>query len=185
MSSIADTYKVLIAGDEATGFSLCVRLTDKDAADPRKQASESLSKDWPKDEWTKFYTISLEDKISTVELDLELHGPWVWELYNVMDPTDYFRRFDGAIICGDAHRPDSLGVVSSLIESIDNNIERKIPIVIVVDSTGDLSAKQIAPFQEVANNLDIAFTTVNVQDGSNIEELFKNLARVIHQSEKQ
>ncbi|MFW9921100.1 MAG: hypothetical protein ACFFED_15975, partial [Candidatus Thorarchaeota archaeon] len=105
MSSVADTYKVLVAGDEETGYSLCLRLTDKDIVDPRVQAVESLSRDWPKDEWTKFYTVSLEGKISTVKLDLELHGPWVWELYNVMDPKDYFRRFDGAIICGNPKRP--------------------------------------------------------------------------------
>ncbi|MFW9979990.1 MAG: hypothetical protein ACFFEJ_18050 [Candidatus Thorarchaeota archaeon] len=184
MSSVADTYKVLVAGDEETGYSLCLRLTDKDIVDPRVQAVESLSRDWPKDEWTKFYTVSLEGKISTVKLDLELHGPWVWELYNVMDPKDYFRRFDGAIICGNPKRPDSLGVISSLIESIESNIAAKIPIIIIVDSTNELKEKEIAPFEEVANSLNIAFVAVNIQNGKNIEDVFKNLARVIHQNER-
>jgi len=185
MSSIRDKYKVLIAGDEETGFSICLRLTDKQIAEPRAQALESLTREWPKDEWTKFYTVSEDGVISTVELDLELHGPWVWELYNVMDPSDYFRRFDGAVICGNPKRPDSLGVISSLIESIESNIVTKIPIIIVVDSSTGLKSREIAPFEEIAKALDTAFTTVNVHDGSNIEMVFKNLARSIHQNETQ
>ena len=119
-----------------------------------------------------------------MELDLELHGPWIWELYNVMDPTDYFRRFNAAVICGNPSRPDSLGVISSLIESIESNITSKIPIVILIDS-GDVTSKEsIDPFQTLAESLNIALVTVNIEDGTNIEDTFKNLAMIIHQNEK-
>ncbi len=184
MSSVADTYKVLIAGDEETGYSMCLRLTDKSIINPRSQAMESLTREWPKDEWTKFYTVSLGSEITTIKLDLELHGPWVWELYNVMDPTDYFRRFNGAVICGNPNRPDSLGVISSLIESIESNITSKIPIIILIDSGAVVSKDSIEPFQTLAESLNIALVTADIQNGTHIEETFKNLAKIIHQNEK-
>ncbi len=184
MSSLHDTYKVIVAGDEICGYSLCLRLCDKSISDPHFTARESLSRDWPRDEWTKFYTLSRAGEISTVELDLELHGPWVWELYNVMEPMDYFRRFDGAVICGNPRRPDSLGIISSLYESIDNYTTGKVPTLIFVDLGNDLRQSDAQEFRELAMKLDVDFRAFDMMIDESVEELFKTLATTIHASQE-
>jgi hypothetical protein len=171
---------VLIAGDEASGYSICAKLVDKDLADPRNLALQSLSKDWPLDEWTKFYSVSLSGRISTVELDLELHGPWVWELYNVMEPEDYFKRFDAAVICANPKRPGSLADASTFVESMNRHIGRRIPMFLVVDLSLNPSKDEIELVREMAVQLDMAFEKVRVSDGDNIENLFKTLANELN-----
>ncbi len=180
LSSIADTYKVLIAGDEASGYSICAKLVDKDLPDPRSLAMQSLSKDWPPDEWTKFYSVSLSGKISTVELDLELHGPWVWELYNVMEPQDYFRRFDAAVVCANPKRADSLANVSTFVDSMRHHLDRRIPMFLVVDLSLKPSKNEIELVRQMGVELDMAFEQVSVSDGKNIESLFKTLANELN-----
>ena len=74
MSSRPDTYRILVAGNEELGFSYCAKLLDRTLTDPRSVARESLGEIWPKDEWTKHTTVSKDGDITTLELNLELHG---------------------------------------------------------------------------------------------------------------
>lgn len=171
---------MLIAGDEASGYSICAKLVDKDLPDPRSLAVQSLSKDWPPDEWTKFYSVSLSGRISTVELDLELHGPWVWELYNVMEPQDYFRRFDAAVVCANPKRADSLANVSTFVDSMRHHLNRKIPMFLVVDLSLKPSKDEIEIVRQMGVDLDMAFEQVSISDGKNIEGLFKTLANELN-----
>ncbi len=184
VSSISDAYKVLVAGDEEYGFAICTRLVDRELTDPRTLAVEALSKDWPDDEWTKFITLSSVGSMTTIELDLELHGPWVWELYNVMDPRDYFRRFAGAVIVANPRRPDAMAHIPTLVESIDNHIGHRIPMMMMVDTSPGLSGQEIISVEELANQLDILFAPTDISAESNLDEVFKELAFRINEAAK-
>ncbi|MDF1540824.1 MAG: hypothetical protein P1Q69_18145 [Candidatus Thorarchaeota archaeon] len=184
MSSISDTYKVLIAGDEEYGFAICTRLIDRELTNPRTLAVEALSKDWPHDEWIKFITLSSVGFMTTIELDLELHGPWVWELYNVMEPRDYFRRFDGAVIVANPRKPDAMSYIPPLVESIDTHLGHRIPMMMMVDTSPGLSSDEIACVEELANQLDILFAPTDISAESNLDEVFKELAFRINEATK-
>ncbi len=176
MSSIHDTYKVLVAGDEECGYTLCTRLIDRELPDPRTLAVENLTKDWPEDEWVKFVTLSSEGSITTMELDLELHGPWVWELYNVMEPRDYFRRFSAAIITADPKKPDAMTHIPTLIESIDNHIGTRIPMIILLDTSPGISRARIKSVKDMAKQLEIPFVKTDILSGIDLDVIIKDLA---------
>lgn len=182
MSSIQDTYKVLVAGDEESGYILCNRIIDRELTDPRKIAIESLTKDWPEDEWTKFVSVSSHGKITTIELDLELHGPWVWELYNVMEPRDYFRRFEAAIITVDPNKPDAMTHIPTLIESIDTHIGQRIPMIILLDTSPGISRAREKAVRDMAKQLEIPFVKTDVSSGIDLDAIVKDLAMRIAQS---
>ncbi|MFW9908030.1 MAG: hypothetical protein ACFFEF_05605 [Candidatus Thorarchaeota archaeon] len=184
MSSIRDTYKIIVAGDEESGYSFCTRLMDRQLPDPRKVALESLSKDWPKDEWVKFITLSSKGTVFTMELDLELHGPWIWELYNVMDPRDYFRRFAAAVICANPKRPESLIHIPSFIESMDTHIGKRIPMVLIIDSSQHISKNELKPVEEIALQMEIPFRKVSIETGDNLDNVLKELAIRIQETEE-
>ena len=184
VSSISDTYKVLVGGDEECGFAICARLIDRELTDPRTLAAESLAKDWPDDEWVKFVTLSSEGSMTTIELDLELHGPWVWELYNVMEPRDYFRRFAGAVIVANPKKPDAMAHIPTLVESIDTHIGHRIPMIMMVDISPGLSGDEIGSVENLANQLDILFTPTDTSAESNLDEVFKELAFRINETIK-
>ena len=63
MSSEFDTYKILIAGDQELGFSLCAKFIDRKLVDPRMLALESLAHEWPEDEWRKIVSVSFASNI--------------------------------------------------------------------------------------------------------------------------
>ena len=58
LSSRPEVHRILIAGDEELGYSLCAKLLDRNLTDPRTLAKESLEEPWPEDEWTKLMSIS-------------------------------------------------------------------------------------------------------------------------------
>ncbi|MHA1908191.1 MAG: hypothetical protein ACW98Y_12910 [Candidatus Thorarchaeota archaeon] len=182
MSSIHDTYKVLVAGDEESGYTLCTRLIDKELPDPRTLAVESLSKDWPDDEWIKFVTLSSGGTMTTMELDLELHGPWIWELYNVMEPRDYFRRFAAAIITADPKKPDAMTHIPTLIESIDTHIGHRIPMIVLLDTSPKISRARIKSVRDMAKQLEIPFVKTEVETGVDLDDIIKDLAVRIAES---
>ncbi|MHA1636970.1 MAG: hypothetical protein ACTSUB_03040 [Candidatus Thorarchaeota archaeon] len=179
MSSTHDTYKILIAGDQELGYSLCAKFIDKKLSDPRMVALESLAHDWPEDEWKKYVTVSVESAIVTFEFQMELHGPWVWELYSVMEPRDYFRRFDAAVIAADPRHSDSYTHLPSFIESIDIHIGHRIPMVIVADPSDGLSENEVQSVATLASQLDLSVVHVNILSGENIDIAFKSIAEAI------
>lgn len=180
MSSRPDTYRILVAGDEELGFSYCAKLLDKTLTDPKSVAKESLGKIWPKDEWTKHITVSKDGAITTLELDLELHGPWVWEIYNTLEPKDYFKRFSGLILCADPSREHIHSELSNFIESVNIHIGYPIPTIIIVERSKQLVKGQADSLRQIADSLAIPIFFIKLTTGENIEIAFKSLADEIY-----
>ena len=176
MSSEYDRYKVIIAGDPELGYSLCAKLVNESIRHPRKLAARALASDWPEVEWTKFMSVSVHGEITTMELDLELHGPWVWELYNVMQPRDYYRRFDAALIVANPRDPDSFAHIPELIDAIRAHIDREIPTLLVGESSLDLSDEERTIIVELGTQLDLPVKMANVETGENVDQVFRELA---------
>ncbi|MBN2231091.1 MAG: GTPase domain-containing protein [Candidatus Thorarchaeota archaeon] len=176
MSSRPDTYRVIVAGDEELGYSYCAKLLDKRLTDPRQVAKESLEKTWPDDEWTKHITVSNQGVITTMEIDLELHGPWVWELYSTLEPRDYFRRFAGLILCADPDRENLPSELSNFIESMNIHTGDQIPTILIVDRSRRWKKGQIDSLREIAENLSLPIFFIRLDTGENIDESFKSLA---------
>lgn len=185
MSSRPDTYRVLVAGDEELGFSFCVKLLDRNLLDPRTIARESLEEPWPEDEWTKHITVSKEGAITTLELDIELHGPWVWELYNALEPRDYFRRFAGLVYCADPERENLPSEISNFIESMGIHVGRRLPSIMIVDRSRKWQKGQMDALRELAETLEILIYFIRLDTGENIQEAFKDLANEIQKTDSQ
>lgn len=179
MSSRPEVYRILVAGDEELGFSLCAKLLDENLTDPRTLAKESLEEPWPEDEWTKLISVSQDEVITTFELDLELHGPWVWELYNTLEPRDYFRRFSGVVLCADPFRETLPSELSNLMNSIDIHVGHRLPVIMVVDRSKKLLKGQTAALREIAETLSIPIMFIRLNTGENIEKAFKSLTEEI------
>ncbi len=184
MSSRPHVYRILIAGDEELGFSLCAKSLDRNLTDPRTIAKESLQTDWPKDEWTKLVSVSEKGVITTLELDLELHGPWVWELYDTLDPRDYFRRFAGVILCANPTRETLPAELSNLMETINLHAGHTLPTVMIVDKSQKLIKGQTDALRQIADMLSIPIFFIRLKTGENIEQVFKSLANEVFSKEK-
>ncbi|MCJ7817477.1 MAG: hypothetical protein MUP60_01385 [Candidatus Thorarchaeota archaeon] len=176
MSSRPDTYRILVAGNEELGFSYCAKLLDKTLTDPRSVAKESLGELWPKDEWTTHTTVSKDGSITTLEIGLELHGAWVWEIYNTLEPKDYFKRFSGLIVCGDPTREHLHAELSNFIDSVYIHIGYPIPTIIVVDRSIQLVKGQTDSLRQLAESLVVPIFFIRLNTGENIETAFKSLA---------
>jgi len=184
VTSRSQTYRILVAGDEELGFSVCAKLLDRSLTDPRTLARESLAKPWPEDEWAKLVTVSVDDKIETLELDLELHGPWVCELYNTLEPRDYFRRFDAVVYCADPSREHLSAEVSDFIDSVTIHTGRQLPVMMIVDRSRRWEKGQTQALRSMAESLSIPLFFVRVKSGENIVNSFKDLAeRIMTQGE--
>lgn len=179
MSSRPDTYRILVAGDEELGFSYCAKLLDRTLTDPRGIAKKSLHEMWPKDEWTKHTTVSKGGAITTLEIDLELHGAWVWEIYNTLEPKDYFKRFSGMILCADPTREHLHAELSNFIDSVNIHIGYPIPTIIVVDRSKKLPKGQTDALRQMAEGLIIPIFFINLNTGEKIETAFKSIANEI------
>ncbi|TFF96930.1 hypothetical protein EU546_00190 [Candidatus Thorarchaeota archaeon] len=180
LTSRLETYRIVVAGDEELGYSLCAKLLNRDLADPRSLAKESLSEPWPEDEWTKLVTFSQEGKFTTVELDLELHGPWVWELYETLQPKDYFSRFSGVVLCANPDREHLPAELSNLMDSVNLHVGRQLPTIMIVDRSRRLVKGQIANLRSVAESLEVPIFFVRLSTGENIVEAFKHLASEVY-----
>ncbi len=183
LSSRPDTYRILVAGDEELGFSYCAKLLDRNITDPRSIAKESLGKLWPKDEWTKHTTVYKDGVISTLELDLELHGAWVWEIYNTLEPKDYFRRFAGVILCANPDREHLHSELSNFINSVTIHVGFPLPTILLVDRSQKLVKGQTEALRQMAENLEVPIFFIRLNTGENIEEAFKSLAGEIYKNE--
>ncbi|TFG97648.1 hypothetical protein E4H12_08070 [Candidatus Thorarchaeota archaeon] len=183
MSSRPDTYRILVAGDEELGFSFCAKLLDTSLQDPRSIAKESLAEMWPKDEWTKHTTISKNGKITTLEIDLELHGAWVWEIYNTLEPKDYYKRFSGLIHCANPTREHLGSELSNFIESVYIHIGCPIPTIIIVDRSIKLVKGQTDSLRQLAESLVVPIFFIKLNTGENIETAFKSIADEIYMKE--
>jgi hypothetical protein len=176
VSSRKEVYRILIAGDEELGFGFCAKSLNRDLTDPRTVAKESLEAEWPKDEWIKHTTVSHEGLIATLELDLELHGPWVWELYETLEPRDYFRRFSGVVLCADPTRETLPSELSNLMETIKLHVGQTLPAVIVVDRSQKLVKGQTAALRDIAETLSVPIFFIRLNTGENIDKAIKHLA---------
>jgi hypothetical protein len=176
VSSRPDTYRVLVAGDEELGFSFCEKLLDKKLVDPREVAKKSLERPWPKDEWIKHSTVMKGGMITTLELDLELHGAWVWELYNALEPRDYFRRFSGLVLCADATRVNLPTELSNFMDSVNIHVGKQLPTIMIVDRSKKLEKGQTSALRDIAETLSVPIFFINLNTGENIDLAFKKLA---------
>ena len=154
-------------------------MLDRSLTNPRTLARESLEEPWPEDEWTKLISISKDGDITTFELDLELHGPWVWELYNTLEPRDYFRRFSGVVLCADPFRETLPSELSNLMNSVEIHVGHRLPTIMVVDRSKKLIKGQTAALREIAETLSVPIVFIRLNTGENIEKAFKSLTEEI------
>jgi hypothetical protein len=180
VSSRPQTYRIIVGGNEELGFGFCAKLLDRSLPDPKTAAKESLEDPWPEDEWTKLVTISVDEKITTLEIDMELHGPWVWELYSTLEPRDYFRRFDGVIYCADPSRSHLPAEISNFMESVSIHTGKQLPAMIIVDRSRRWEKGQVDALREMAESLDLPIEFIRLNTGENIESSFKALAKRVH-----
>lgn len=152
---------------------------DRDLTDPRTLAKESLEDEWPKDEWIKLESVMDEGIVTTYELDLELHGPWVWELYSTLEPRDYFRRFSGVVLCADPFRETLPSELSNLMRTIEIHVGHPLPTIMIVDKSKKLVKGQTAALREIAETLAVSIMFINLNTGKNIEKAFKSLTEEI------
>ncbi|MFW9813255.1 MAG: hypothetical protein ACFFF9_12415 [Candidatus Thorarchaeota archaeon] len=152
---------------------------DRDLTDPRTLAKESLEDEWPKDEWIKLESVMDEGIVTTYELDLELHGPWVWELYSTLEPRDYFRRFSGVVLCADPFRETLPSELSNLMRTIEIHVGHPLPTIMIVDKSKKLVKGQTAALREIAETLAVSIMFINLNTGKNIEKVFKSLTEEI------
>ena len=183
MSSRPEVFRILIAGDEELGYCLCAKALDRNLTDPRKLAKESLKEEWPKDEWTKHTTVSHEGLIATLELDLELHGPWVWELYETLEPRDYFRSFAGVVLCANPTRETLPSELSNLMETVNLHVGQPLPTIMVVDRSQKLVKGQTDSLREIAETLSVPIFFIRLNTGENIEKAINSLATEIFEKE--
>jgi hypothetical protein len=179
LSSRPEVHRILVAGDEELGFSLCAKLLDRNLTDPRTLARESLESEWPEDEWIKLVSVIDEGVVTTYELDLELHGPWVWELYSTLEPRDYFRRFSGVVLCADPFRETLPSELSNLMSSVELHVGHPLPTIMVVDKSKKLLKGQTAALREIAEKLSVPIMFIRLNTGENIEKAFKSLTEEI------
>jgi len=179
MSSRPDVHRILVAGDEELGFSFCAKALDRTLDDPRTKARESLEETWPEDEWTKLVTVSEDGVITTYELDLELHGPWVWELYSTLEPKDYFRRFSGVVLCANPFRETLPSELSNFMNSIEIHVGHRLPTVMIVDRSKKLLKGQTDALRQIAETLSVPIMFIRLNTGENIEKVFKILTEEI------
>ncbi|MFW9845024.1 MAG: hypothetical protein ACFFEV_10645, partial [Candidatus Thorarchaeota archaeon] len=159
------------------------KLLDRTLTDPRSLAKESLGEMWPKDEWTKHTTVSKAGVITTLELDLELHGAWVWEIYNTLEPADYFKRFSGLILCADPTREHLASELSNFIDSVYIHIGYPIPTIIIVDRSKKLAKGQADSLRQMAEGFLTPLFFIRLNTGENIEKAFKSLADDVYLKE--
>jgi hypothetical protein len=183
VSSRPEVYRILIAGDEELGYSFCAKALDRELSDPRKMAKKSLESEWPEDEWIKHMTVSHEGLIATLELDLELHGPWVWELYDTLEPRDYFRRFAGVILCADPTRETLPSELSNLMETISLHVGHPLPTIMIVDRSQKLLKGQTDALRDIAETISIPIFFIRLNTGENIDKAIKSVATDIFKLE--
>lgn len=179
LSSRPEVHRILVAGDEELGFSLCAKLLDRNLTDPRTLARESLESEWPKDEWIKLVSVLDEGVVTTYELDLELHGPWVWQLYDTLEPRDYFRRFSGIVLCADPFRETLPSELSNLMNSVEIHVGHRLPTIMIVDRSKKLLKGQTGALREMAETLGVPIIFIRLNTGENIEKAFKSLTEEI------
>ncbi len=176
MTSEIDTLKILVAGDIEIAFSLCTKLVNMGLKAVRSQASSQLEREFPKDEWEKYFTLSIGGAIHTLKLDLELHGPWIWELYSVMEPRDYFRRFDAAVLAVDPHHMESFNRIPSFIQSLETHIGTRIPLLLICDISEEINEDERIIFEQMAILLESKYEYVDIETGENLESAFRKIA---------
>jgi hypothetical protein len=91
----------------------------------------------PKDEWVIHLPVDTGNRVVNTELVLEIHGPFVWELYDIIPPREYFGRYAGIVMVGDIVQEDSLRDLARFIEVFDSYGTSATPAVLVYESSGD------------------------------------------------
>jgi len=104
-------------------------------------------------------------------------------LYSVMEPRDYFRRFEAAIITADPKKPDAMIHIPNLIDSVDTHIGHRIPMIILLDTSQEYSRARINSVRDMAMQLEIPFIKTDVHSGADLDAVIKDLALRICQSQ--
>jgi hypothetical protein len=97
----------------------------------------------PRDEWVTKLTVNLEGESVPIELTVEIHGPWVWDLYNVIPPREYFRRFAGIVLVADLSRDDSLRDLARFVQSFDSYTAGGAPAVLIHDQSRHYGKREL------------------------------------------
>ncbi|MEM2142898.1 MAG: hypothetical protein QXS20_03320 [Candidatus Thorarchaeota archaeon] len=175
VSSEYQTFRFVVAGDLEAGFVLCTRFVGAELAGP-EAVRELLSRRWPMDEWSRLVTVMEGGRVTTVKADVELHGPWVWDLYSVMDPHDYFRRFDGAALCVSTDRPESFSEAVVFFEAFEQHTEQGTPSVLAVASQQALTGSVMAEIEKLSKQYGLQMIQVDLNSGKNVQSVFRTLA---------
>jgi hypothetical protein len=136
-------FRVVVVGEPSTCFRLCVSFVEGRVVSDKENPREDSMSGLPRDEWLTKLTVDLEGESVPIELTVEIHGPWVWDLYNVIAPREYFRRFAGIVMVADLSRDDSLRDLVRFVQSFDSYTAGGAPAVLVYDQSRHYGKREL------------------------------------------
>jgi len=171
--------RVTVAGDVWMGYRLCTSFTEGKVIEEKEPPLGYRIDGFPRDEWKKRIRIGSGDKAVPIDLMVELHGPWVWSLYNVMPPSDYFRRSHGLVVIADASREDSMRDAARFVMSADAFRGDLMPAVFVVDESHYPRPPADSPLEIAVGRRNVGVLVVNLQTGQRVRDPFTSITAMV------
>ncbi len=171
--------RVTVAGDVWMGYRLCTSFAESNVIHEKEPPDGYRINGFPRDEWKKRIRFGSGDNAVPVDLMVELHGPWVWSLYNVMPPSDYFRRSNGLVVIADASREDSMRDAARFVMSADAFRGDLMPAVFVVDESHYPRPPADSPLEIAVGRRNVGVVVVNLQNGQRVRDPFTAVTTMV------
>lgn len=176
MRKTRNRYRIVVAGDPWMAYRLCVCFAENRVIRAREMPPEYKASGLPKDEWIKTLLVDTQNQTVRVELVVELHGPWIWDLYNVVSPSDYFGRFAGVIMVVNLRTQGLVRDMARLVLSIDSFTQTRRPAVLVYDASQGYGSNDLSLAEEAFRPRAIGTSPVDFETCYGAEQSFKLLA---------
>jgi len=161
----AARFRVVVVGEPDSCFRYCILSTEGRIVSGKNKQSENSVSGLPRDEWVAHLSVDVGTGAVTAELNLEIHGPWVWELYDIIPPREYFERYAGVIMVGDISRIDSLRDLARFIQVFDSYGAGIKPAVLVFDSSGHNARDELRPARQMFSPRFVRIIGVDFKTG--------------------
>lgn len=171
--------RVTVAGDVWMGYRLCMSFAEGSVIDEKEPPDGYRINGFPKDEWKKRVRFGSGDNAVPVDLMIELHGPWVWSLYNILPPSDYFQRFHGLVVIADASREDSMRDAARFVMSADAFRGELMPAVFVIDESHYPLPPADSPLEIAVGRRNVGVVVVNLQTGQRVRDPFTSITSMV------
>lgn len=161
-------FRVVVVGEPESCLRFCALSAEgKRVSDVNMEPKDSLS-GLSRDEWVTHLSVETEPRVVTVELILEIHGPWVWELYGIISPHEYFGRYAGIVMVGDIAQADSLRELARFVEVFDSYGVAPKPAVLIYDSPSRQSRGELCLARQIFIPRFVRIARVDFRTGEGI-----------------